>query len=266
VGITEILLRMLKWLGLVHAVVSAEVSAMFYVALSGAVFTGVLETLFYLAMEPWVRARWPQSLITWSRLLSGKWRDAQVNGHILIGAALGMGLWSVAELRQVLSISGSGLNTGTGLFVAEGTRQWISLVFSDAEEALRLGLIIFFSIFGMRMLLRRDWLAAIGTAVVFTFLEGNLAKTADLPGEVAVYLVVYTALMFVLLRVGLLTTISAVFFANIVGSISVGLDWGTWYAPYGIAGLAMTLGLVLWAFGNSLGSGGLLGEAGAGRG
>jgi hypothetical protein len=42
----------------------------------------------YLAFEPYVRRRWPQSMITWSRVLSGEFRDPLVGGHLLIGVAL----------------------------------------------------------------------------------------------------------------------------------------------------------------------------------
>lgn len=47
----------------------------------------------YLALEPEVRARWPHSIVTWNRVLAGRWWDAQVGSHVLIGAAVGSGLW-----------------------------------------------------------------------------------------------------------------------------------------------------------------------------
>ena len=34
--------------------------------------------LVYLALEPAVRARWPHSIMTWNRVLAGRWLDAQV--------------------------------------------------------------------------------------------------------------------------------------------------------------------------------------------
>jgi serine/threonine-protein kinase len=46
----------------------------------------------YLAFEPYVRRRWPQSMITWSRVLSGGFRDPLVGAHLLFGLALGIGL------------------------------------------------------------------------------------------------------------------------------------------------------------------------------
>ena len=51
----------------------------------------------YLALEPEVRSRWPHSIVTWNRLLAGKWLDAQVGSQILIGAALGSGVMGLLQ-------------------------------------------------------------------------------------------------------------------------------------------------------------------------
>ena len=46
----------------------------------------------YLALEPFVRRRWPQSLISWTRLLAGDVRDPLVAGHILLATAFGVAI------------------------------------------------------------------------------------------------------------------------------------------------------------------------------
>ena len=109
------------------------------------------------------------------------------------------------------------------------------------------------------MLLRKDWLAAIATAVMFSLLEGNLSNAVDLPAEFAGYVVLFTILMFVLLRLGLVATITAVFFVNTISASTLGTDLSAWYAPAGMATIALLLGISLVAFRNSLGPDGLLG-------
>ena len=52
----------------------------------------VLSYLFYMAVEPYVRRLWPDSLIAWSRLLDGRLRDPLLGKHILIGALVGIGV------------------------------------------------------------------------------------------------------------------------------------------------------------------------------
>src|SRR5262249_50804084 len=45
--------------------------------------------ILYMAFEPYVRRFWPQLLIGWSRLLSGRVRDPMVGREVLVGAAAG---------------------------------------------------------------------------------------------------------------------------------------------------------------------------------
>src|SRR5262245_4687551 len=46
--------------------------------------------LLYMALEPYVRRFWPATLVSWSRLMAGQWRDPLVGRDILFGAALGV--------------------------------------------------------------------------------------------------------------------------------------------------------------------------------
>ena len=41
--------------------------------------------LYYVALEPFVRRLWPDVLISWSRLLSGRLQDPLVGRDLLIG-------------------------------------------------------------------------------------------------------------------------------------------------------------------------------------
>jgi hypothetical protein len=64
----------------------------------------------------------------------------------------------------------------------------------------------------------------------------------------------YSVLVFVLLRLGLVATMAAVFFIDSVNMITLGADWKTWYAPFGLATFALLLGIAIFAFWRSLGS------------
>jgi serine/threonine-protein kinase len=54
-----------------------------------ALFTALLLWLYYIALEPNVRRFWPQSLVSWSRVLTGGWRDPVVGRDVLVGVAYG---------------------------------------------------------------------------------------------------------------------------------------------------------------------------------
>src|SRR5207244_4348765 len=82
--------------------------------------------LVYLALEPEVRARYPHSIVTWNRVLAGRWLDAQVASHVLIGAAVGAGLWSAFKLVAILMLGTKEPNNwDIWLEPLTGARQWI---------------------------------------------------------------------------------------------------------------------------------------------
>ncbi len=72
------------------------------IAISTALFLSGAMWIFYMAIEPWVRRQWPKSIISWSRLLAGSWRDPVVGRDILIGVALGVVWILVFQLRYIL--------------------------------------------------------------------------------------------------------------------------------------------------------------------
>ncbi len=58
-----------------------------------ALFDGATAWALYLALEPYVRRRWPEALVSWSRLLSGRFKDPLVGRDLLVA-----GLASSASL------------------------------------------------------------------------------------------------------------------------------------------------------------------------
>jgi hypothetical protein len=60
------------------------------VAITGnALWSGATSALGYLALEPFVRRRWPHALIASTRLLNGRFRDPVVAQHLLAGLLCG---------------------------------------------------------------------------------------------------------------------------------------------------------------------------------
>jgi serine/threonine-protein kinase len=59
-------------------------------AVKASLFVSVTLALFYLGLEPVIRRRWPQPLVSWSRLLAGRWRDPLVGRDVLIGVVGGL--------------------------------------------------------------------------------------------------------------------------------------------------------------------------------
>jgi hypothetical protein len=92
-------------------------------------------------------------------------------------------------------------------------------------------------------------------------LEGNLRTAPDAVMAFLVYVCAYSVMNWILLRLGLVVMISSIFFINSFGNLAFGTDLTTWYAPYGLATLALMLGIAVFAFWKSLGSREIFGTA-----
>jgi serine/threonine-protein kinase len=254
VAMARFFLGLAAWACTAHPVPTKAMLGLFQNAAADVLAASVILWLVYLAIEPAVRARYPHSIITWNRLLSGRWLDAQVAGDVLIGAALGCGLWMGA---QSLEMGNGAVHTGGNLRAMLDTRHWIARQIDLTAVSINIGLLVFAVICFLRRVLRYDLLAALATAVLFTFTEIE-AVQGGWTG-VALFVVVYGMLAFLLMRVGLVATISAIMFINIFSAIWLGADWKAWYAPAGIATILFALSIALTAFWKSLGSRELLG-------
>ena len=247
-------LSMLWWVGTVHPVPSLRMLDLMQSSAAEWLLPAALMWLVYLALEPALRARWPHSIVTWNRLLAGRIGDAQVGSHILIGAATGCGVWLVMTLISLAGIRDQ-LQPGGNLFLTLGTRQWLGGHAFTVGHALGAGLMGFFAIFGLRLVVRKDIWAALIASVLFTLGEGEVVMQPHWLIVGAIYWAAFAVLIFVLLRFGLVASITALFFANSFFNVTApGSDWKAWYAPTGIATLLLLMGIAGFAFWRSLGN------------
>ena len=164
IGIARCLLGLLAWIGTVHPVPDESMIPFFFANCAAWLRWGAALALLYVALEPLVRARWPHSIVTWNRLLAGRWLDAQVGSHILIGATVGAAVWVAAQ--GFGDWQNPGMDTLGGINSALGTRQWLAAHAIVMEGSLFFGLLVFFSICGLRQMVRKDVPAAILAALL----------------------------------------------------------------------------------------------------
>jgi serine/threonine-protein kinase len=253
VALASFLLQAVAWAGSFHPAADLSMLDPLVEAAAEWLLWAAVLWFAYLALEPEVRARWPHSIVTWNRVLAGRWLDAQVGSHVLIGAAVGSGLWVFFKAVTVYVFKNSQpSNWDVALLSLSGARQWIGVHADNANDALSTGLLVFLTIFGMRQLLRNELLASLAAAAVFTLAQGEVTGP-DWWVVGLLYLVATAALIFVLLRFGLVATIAAVFFINAANCMALGTDWSAWYMPASIATLLLLVGIAVFAFWRSLG-------------
>jgi hypothetical protein len=141
-----------------------------------------------------------------------------------------------------------------------GPRQWIGSHAGSLGIALRLGIVAFLAVFGLRRILRFDGLAVLAAAMLFTMTEEEAMQSPDWAIVIPIFVAVYCILILLLLRFGLVATITTVFFVNGFGKVTLGADWTAWYAPAGIASFLLLLGIAVWAFWRSMGERELIGD------
>ncbi len=242
---------MVVWLGRVHPIPSDDLFSLIFSIVGDSLLYAAMLWLLYLALEPAVRSRWPRAIVTWNRVLAGRFMDAQVGSHILVGAALGTGIW---VLLAVPTSVPNTLESGIDLWPLLGTRQWVASATGILHSALIAGLEVFFALFGLRVMLKKDWLAAIAAAVLFTFAEGQVVGDPHWLKMALIYTGIYAVLMFVLLRVGLVAMISMIFFINSMSRTCLGTDFKVWWAPFGLATIILMIGVASYAFWRSIGT------------
>jgi len=249
------------WAGVVHPVGFGSTMNLTNDSAAHWLMSAFLLWLIYLALEPEVRAKYPHSIVTWNRVLAGRWLDARVGSHVLIGAAVGAGLWAIFKAVAILVFQTSEpTNWDVALNPLMGARQWIGAQAGFLNFALRVGLIGFVVISGLRRLLRNDILAAAAAAILATMLEGEVVNSRQWWMIGLLFVSVYGVLIFVLLRCGLVATIAAVFFGTCINAMALGADWNAWYTPASLATLILLCGVAGLAFWRSLGGRELLAE------
>ncbi len=133
--------------------------------------------LLYVGLEPYVRRRWPQVLIGWSRLLSGRFRDPLVGRDVLIGGATAILVGAVDRVSDVILASAGAppdAPASGGLVTLLGARYLLGSLLDIT--ATWFALFLLFMLFSLRVVLRSEWLAVIALLVIFSV--PNLLNTA----------------------------------------------------------------------------------------
>jgi serine/threonine-protein kinase len=242
-------LHMALWLARGHFALSIGIAGMFFIALCTSIFHAAVVWTVYLAVEPYVRRHWPRTIIALTRLLSGHFRDPVVGRDVLVGAALVLAWFTVSRIMQWWTAPGIAPEM-TAPEVLEGGRAvwgyWLRLV----PISLQNGLIFFFILFVLRVLLRKPWLAAAVFVAIFSGLE---LLSEGLKPQLAANLFGFSAMAFVVLRFGVLALVFGLFTGSLMVT-PLTLDISSWHFWQAILMPATAIALMAWAFWSVVGA------------
>ena len=245
------LLDMGLWLCRCHFTTINDTFRLFGIAASTALFTAGLTWTLYLAVEPWVRRHWPRTIISWSRLLSGQGRDPLVGRDILFGVTLGVVWILIFQLRYIPMMR---MGAAPALFSTDalmGGRTALGAWLHQWPQSIQTTLVFFFLLFGLKVLLRKEWIAAIVLVVIFAVPRG--LSSTFMAVEIPAQILVYAIAVLIVLRFGFIPLVCAVFTINLLGSVPFSADLSAWYMTTSILALLSVVALAGWGFYHSLG-------------
>lgn len=217
---------------------------------TGLFVTGVFWTT-YLALEPYVRRHWPQTIITWSRMIDGRWRDPLVGRDVLFGVILGV-LWSVIFMLGNFARNRAGaFNEFANADYLLGFAPTISTCLVNIVNSVFGTMIFFLALVLLRVLLKNRWLAA--AAFVFVFTAPRVLGSSNWLIQVAIWGAIYGITAISVVRFGLVVLALGSFTANLLLNLPYPLDSGRWYAVNIYIVLAALLAVAVWGFYTSLG-------------
>ncbi|HTA71850.1 MAG TPA: serine/threonine-protein kinase [Bryobacteraceae bacterium] len=232
------------WICRGHFAASMGTFGMAILAICTAIFYGFTVYIMYIALEPHVRRRWPQTLISWTAILTRHWRDPIVGRDVLVGLAAGIGVPVVVQTVDAL-VLGSNLDPQLGpTEVLLGLRSTLTVCLRSVPHGIRDTLASFLLLFLLRALLRNQWLTGAAFALFFTiptFLGSQHPIVDGLETLLAYGLVAAVAWRFGLLALGVY-----IFSNGVVESTQATLHTGAWYFGNDLFLLAFILGLAVW--------------------
>ena len=198
-----------------------------YWAIADALCQAVACWIFYMAAEPFVRRQWPQSLITWTRVLAGRFRDPYVGGHVLIGSALGVAFALWFDLIRLVNLQFGALYTPVNPATLRGPawmlEAWLSTLTFHIVAVL--GSFVMFLL--LRAFFGRQWVAA----VVFILLASMPSLIGTRPWiDFPLALPISAVSLWMLVRFGVLPAIVANFVGGILSTFPLTTDFSAWYA------------------------------------
>jgi len=213
-------------------------------------FGGALVWVMYVALEPYVRRLWPDTLSSWSRVVEGRFRDPLVGRHVLVGAVGGV-IFSALFLVPDLAAPFTGIPPSAPHLppIAALGGPWlvVSEVLFILQGSIFLPVVMLLCLLVLRLVLRRTILVYAALTVIALVLAPRDSKLDWLVGLTTVALMVA-----ILTRFGLLAFLSAIVFST-WEHVPLTTNTGSWFFAMSAMTMAAFAVVAVYAFVVSLG-------------
>jgi predicted Ser/Thr protein kinase len=215
----------------------------FLLAICTSIFYAFVTYAMYIALEPFVRRRWPQAIISWSSVLTGHIQDPVVGRDVLFGIALAVGWRAMEGVGDFLAGNSAPVLDSTATL--QGIRSTFSVVAILVPGSIRAMLVFFFVLFLLRIVLRNEWAAVVAFALIFAA-RHYLGYTQYVLLNTVEAFIIYASAAIAVVRLGLLVLVVALFVADLLPHIPHATP-SAWYFGDGVLLAAIPFALAVWA-------------------
>lgn len=238
--------RLLAWLLLTpHTGDLRREQMLVILGMRTALFSGAQIWLLYMAIEPALRRRWPACLVSWTRLLQGRWRDPLVGRDVLAGLA---GAVAVGLLWGGARVAAGGSSDPVPIVLEQllGLRGFAAWMLTNQIDAIALCLWLLVLALLFQRVLRDFRVAAAGMALLFAAMAASAIGVRE-PLELAAVVGVASVVATLLLRFGMLAVVTTMFFLGTpYETLPSTLDFSAWYGEAALAWLVTGYALATW--------------------
>jgi serine/threonine-protein kinase len=230
--------------------------------------------VMYMAVEPYVRRLWPESIISWTRLVYGRLYDPLVGQSMLAGALVGSVSIPIIYLTRLVP-GWIGLPPAQPYFsrrieagMFDGPRQTLGHILESGLQGLQQAMLMLVGVVLIKLIVRKTWIAllifgaaqslvwALGQPTLHEWNWNVMFITWGMFGALTLCWLV------VLVRYGVLALIVGRSIWGILGSLPITMEFDRWYAGIGMLGLIVVCAIPL--YGAAAAIGGIAGIGGTG--
>jgi len=204
--------------------------------------------LAYIAIEPYARRNWPDSLISWNRLLAGRIRDPLVASHTLAGVLLFCAAVVLTSLASIVVSSPPAAPPSQMTAALTSTAAFASVLIGNIEGTLFAGTAFLLLVVLLRLVLRKIWIADFFSALVWV----ALGLTVDFTNPVrfvvtgAAYVLAGFSILWAIRRFGFLSTF-AFWFVNNIFVPTPPPQLNAWYGERSVISFGIIVAVSAWA-------------------
>jgi serine/threonine-protein kinase len=251
--------QMATFLFRVHFVASLSMLLLIIMAISTSLFIAGAFWILYIGLEPYVRHNWPQTIISWTRLMAGRVRDPLVGRDLVSGVLMGMSWVLVYQIGSLFRMRAGGAPQFPNQDYLMGMRQAAGSWVGTLAVSILGTLLFFFTLVLLRVLVRNSWLAAAIFIAIFT-IPKLIGRTCGAVGngcdhiviDILVWTTIYTIAAVAVVRFGLIVLGVASLLANVLLNLPYTLDFSYWYATQSFFVALIFVALGAWGVYTSL--------------